>query len=219
MEAWNKACMVRLLWNLCKKEDSMWVRWVHTYYIKEVSIMDVHVKDSFSWIMKEILQIREHVKRLDCWKSLGQRKEYKMKEFYLHFLAQSNDVDWKGLIMGNYARPRAKIIMWLACHGRLATKDRLVRFRMIKDVKCESCAENETMQHLFFECDGTNGTWRGVLDWLHIKQQECGLTQIKSWAIRLCKSKNWRRKFLHVALAETVYSVWHNRNCKVYRKK
>ncbi|XP_058749012.1 uncharacterized protein LOC131621968 [Vicia villosa] len=167
--------------------------------------------------MKEILHVRDHVKRLDCWKSLGQRKECKIKVFYLHFLAQPNDVDWKGLLMGNYARPRAKMMLWLACHDRLATKDRLVKFGMIKDVKCEFCEENENLQHLFFECKGTNGIWRGVLEWLHIEQHKDGWTQIKTWAIRLCKSKIWRRKFLQVALAETVYSVWHNINCKVYR--
>ncbi|XP_058756747.1 uncharacterized protein LOC131629961 [Vicia villosa] len=133
LEAWNKACMVRLLWNLCKKEDSVWVKWIHTYYFKEESVMDTPTKDSFSWIMKEILQVRDQVKMLDCWKSLGQRNDCKIKEFYLHFLAQSNDVDWKGLLMGNYARPRAKMMLWLACHGRLATKDRLVKFGMIKE--------------------------------------------------------------------------------------
>ncbi|XP_059316201.1 uncharacterized protein LOC132067078 [Lycium ferocissimum] len=31
---WNKAAICKMLWNLCKKEDKLWVRWVHAYYFK-----------------------------------------------------------------------------------------------------------------------------------------------------------------------------------------
>lgn len=32
---WNKVCLMKILWNLCRKNDSLWVRWVHSYYIKK----------------------------------------------------------------------------------------------------------------------------------------------------------------------------------------
>lgn len=37
--AWIKSCMVKLLWNLCSKEDSLLVRWMHTYDVKREDVM------------------------------------------------------------------------------------------------------------------------------------------------------------------------------------
>ncbi|GAA0168228.1 hypothetical protein LIER_22993 [Lithospermum erythrorhizon] len=35
---WSKVCMAKLLWDICRKKDSMWVIWVHTYRHKSCSI-------------------------------------------------------------------------------------------------------------------------------------------------------------------------------------
>lgn len=109
-------------------------------------------------------------------------------------------------------------MLWLACHGRLTTKDRLMKFGMIQDVKCEFYDANETLQHWFFECSGTNNIWNVVLQWLHVEHHENGWIQVRDWATKICKNKSWRKKILQVALAETMYDVWKLRNNKVYRK-
>ena len=31
---WNMVAITKLLWDLANKADKLWVRWVHTYYIK-----------------------------------------------------------------------------------------------------------------------------------------------------------------------------------------
>ena len=31
---WNRAAISKLLWNLCSKRDTLWVWWMHCYYIK-----------------------------------------------------------------------------------------------------------------------------------------------------------------------------------------
>ncbi|XP_058776710.1 uncharacterized protein LOC131651047 [Vicia villosa] len=46
-----------------------------------------------------------------------------------------NKVPWRFLFHGNMARPRAFHVAWIACHGNLATKDRLCWFNLIKDSK------------------------------------------------------------------------------------
>ncbi|XP_058774749.1 uncharacterized protein LOC131649019 [Vicia villosa] len=141
-----------------------------------------------------------------------------MKLVYMSFLEQSADVDWKGLVMGNQARPRAKIVLWLACHGRLATKDILVKFGFISDSKCEFCAEAETLQHLFFECRETQSIWKAVMRWLHMEHHDSGWLQVKDWGIKLYRSRNWRKNFFKIALPEIIYAIWMLRNRKVYRK-
>lgn len=59
LDNWNKLCMLKLLWNLKKKTDSLWIKWIHTYYLKNDDIMQVQRKGSFSWMMKHLLNNRQ----------------------------------------------------------------------------------------------------------------------------------------------------------------
>lgn len=34
IHTWNKAAIVKLLWNICQKKDILWVKWIHIYYGK-----------------------------------------------------------------------------------------------------------------------------------------------------------------------------------------
>lgn len=59
LSSWNNTTMLKLPWNLCNKSDSLWVKWVHTYYIKGVTVMDMKETNSYSWIVRAILKQRE----------------------------------------------------------------------------------------------------------------------------------------------------------------
>lgn len=28
---WNKACLTKVLWNLCGKAVSLWIKWIHSF--------------------------------------------------------------------------------------------------------------------------------------------------------------------------------------------
>lgn len=58
--------------------------------------------------------------------------------------------------------------LWLACQGRLSTKDHLKRFGIDIDEKCLYCGMIESYNHLLFECEVTNGVWKQVLAWMEI---------------------------------------------------
>lgn len=34
LEEWNKAAMVKHIWDVCNKSDTLWVKWIHTFVIK-----------------------------------------------------------------------------------------------------------------------------------------------------------------------------------------
>lgn len=61
LQVWNRANMVKNLWNLQTKADSLWIQWLHNYYMKGVDIRSIQVKQSTSWILKNILNLREQV--------------------------------------------------------------------------------------------------------------------------------------------------------------
>lgn len=36
----NQAALDKLLWNMCMKKDTLWIRWIHSYYVKGHGVGD-----------------------------------------------------------------------------------------------------------------------------------------------------------------------------------
>lgn len=58
VKEWNKATMLKHLWALCKKADSLWVKWVHTYIIKNQSLWHMDTPRDSSWTIRKIFGMR-----------------------------------------------------------------------------------------------------------------------------------------------------------------
>ena len=111
--------------------------------------MEIPQKTTQSWIMRSILNQRVHINNMQS--DLGQkdRGKFSMKTLYLKMRCEgSNEVVWNRLLCGNPARPRALMTLWQACHGRLPTKDHLLRFGMLGDKICCFCEGPESHDHL-----------------------------------------------------------------------
>lgn len=61
LENWNKACLIKLLWNMHGKSNSMWIKWIYCYYVKDQDIQNMAVRSNSSWTLKSILKIRNGV--------------------------------------------------------------------------------------------------------------------------------------------------------------
>ncbi|XP_019415090.1 PREDICTED: uncharacterized protein LOC109326751 [Lupinus angustifolius] len=61
LEEWNKANMTKLLWNLASKIDKLWVKWIHTYYLKGADIFNFHLSPSCSWTLRVIIKCRTEI--------------------------------------------------------------------------------------------------------------------------------------------------------------
>ncbi|CAI8591182.1 unnamed protein product [Vicia faba] len=157
--------------------------------------MLMDIKNNGSWILRSILQIRPDAKRLTQWDSLKRSEKFRLNKAYIEFLKEIPNVVWSGLVRSNIARPRAVFLLWLACHKRLPTKDRLMKIDIFHQPNCIFCNCAESVQHLFFECNVTSVVWEGVL-----------------------RSKNLRGQFLKIAVAKTIYEIGWNRNRIVYNK-
>ncbi|KAI5382295.1 hypothetical protein KIW84_UN0004 [Lathyrus oleraceus] len=51
---WNKATIGKLLWSLSEKKDKMWVKWMHSYYLKNRGMEEYQPNNNSSWLMKSI---------------------------------------------------------------------------------------------------------------------------------------------------------------------
>jgi hypothetical protein len=73
LDEWNRANLTKLLWNINNKADSLWIRWIHSYYIKHDQLMNMPVKQTCSWILKAILQQRGSPQQVPGWNTMTGR--------------------------------------------------------------------------------------------------------------------------------------------------
>ncbi|KAH0776477.1 hypothetical protein KY290_007888 [Solanum tuberosum] len=55
IQEWNKAAICKLLWNLSKKKDKLWVQWVQMYYGKQGTMWNIQANQA-SWMVRKIPQ-------------------------------------------------------------------------------------------------------------------------------------------------------------------
>lgn len=54
---WNKAAMVKNIWAISKKADTLWVHWIHTYVIKERCFWAMKCPPNVSWLCANLDQV------------------------------------------------------------------------------------------------------------------------------------------------------------------
>nr|GEW70183.1 hypothetical protein [Tanacetum cinerariifolium] len=70
---WNEVLMIKHLWNVAVKKDTLWVKWIYIENLKERSIWEAQCDNKFSVGWKNILSLRDKVRKHIWWK-LGNRK-------------------------------------------------------------------------------------------------------------------------------------------------
>nr|GEW03360.1 RNA-directed DNA polymerase, eukaryota [Tanacetum cinerariifolium] len=54
IEKWNEVLMIKHMWNVASKKDSLWVRWVNIYMLKGRNVREVPSDDNGSWEWKKL---------------------------------------------------------------------------------------------------------------------------------------------------------------------
>ena len=119
---------------------------------------------------QEFIEIKDGRER---WKSTGEK--YRAAEVWSVIRPKKSKVSWHKLVWSTFNIPKHAFITWLAILNRLPTKDRLKAWGMDIDGNCVFCNEQETRNHLFFECNFSKGIWKEIMC-------RCGLNRrILSW--------------------------------------
>ena len=59
---WNTADLGKYTWQIAKKEDILWIQWVHNVNIKDIELWDYTAPSCASWAWKMICQVKEKLK-------------------------------------------------------------------------------------------------------------------------------------------------------------
>ncbi|XP_060170686.1 uncharacterized protein LOC132601625 [Lycium barbarum] len=111
-------------------------------------------------------------------------------------------------------------IHYLAISGRLATKDRLIKWSINCNPTCPLC-ENwpESNNHLFFQCPVTHEVWEKILTWQGIQRHIYTWDQEQRWANKHAHGNNARAEIYRMALSGCIYYTWQDRNMRVFQQK
>ena len=122
-----------------------------------------------SWSWNKLLRLRSLAQQFvernegrECWKFHGDR--YRTAAVWEVLRPKNEKVAWHKLIWTSFVVPKHCLIAWMAILNRLPTKDRLRNWGYGLEGVCSLCKqENETRDHLFFECSYSKNIWQQVL--------------------------------------------------------
>lgn len=190
---WNQAALGKFVWKIAQKEDMLWIKWVHSVYIKDSSWWEYEPPQQASWGWKIICKMKNHFKRAyvhNQW--LNRPKEYTIHESYKWLTGDQEKVPWYHWVWNKFNIPKHSLISWLATMGKLRTRDKLYHSGVNTQKECLFCSsEEDSCEHLFFRCAYSTQVCRGIKQWLqiHTSQTEYLYTGWKNWGRRFRSRK------------------------------
>ncbi|XP_075101599.1 uncharacterized protein LOC142177038 [Nicotiana tabacum] len=108
----------------------------------------------------------------------------------------------------------------MALQQRLATVDRIQKWGIqvqSESVLCSTDTE-ETLNHLFFECNYSKTIWHKLLQWTGMQRQVRSWNEELVWLANITRSKHPRASILAFIFSATVYHVWMERNSRSFQQ-
>ncbi|XP_056685987.1 uncharacterized protein [Spinacia oleracea] len=95
--------------------------------------------------------------------------------------------------------------------------DKLLNWKVVATETCLLCGlSGESVEHMFFQCHVSAQLWHKVLNFLHFDREATGFTAKLTWMIKSSKRGVGRHKLLIMFFAESIYSLWLNRDDKLF---
>nr|XP_009757801.1 PREDICTED: uncharacterized protein LOC104210569 [Nicotiana sylvestris] len=177
----------------------------------------MNIPQQASWMVRKIMEARKTIQQLP---EVKQRQSV-IKQIYLGLLGNHNKVAWGALMFHNEARPKSVFTMWIQCHGRMLTADRLTKWGIQVNPRCNLCnSADESHMHLFGECSFSRAVWCRLLKWLQMCDASViPWTQMVTWVIIQSKGKSCKARILKMIYAEYIYGIWKERNNRIFEEK
>lgn len=192
-----------------QKKDKLWIRWIHTYYVKGRDVMQFQVPNQASWMIRKILGAHRNLQNVPRGSQLLSSCSFFIRVVYKALRGKQVSVSWKKLICNNPSPPNSVFVGWLAIQGRLATCDRLAKFGIHHDPLCILCKrENETIDHLIFSCPFSAEVWQGMLKWKNHHRCCHGWSQ----EVQIATPQLYT-----MAFTVATYHIWKERNSRKFQ--
>ncbi|XP_062094321.1 uncharacterized protein LOC133800379 [Humulus lupulus] len=215
---WNEAAIGKYVWDIAKKKDNLFVKWINSVYLANRNWWDYTCPLDCSWYWKCIVAVKERFKdKVSLGSFLSQH--YSIKRGLELMSIPDSKVSWNKFVWDRLITPKHRFIMWLVMWERLNTKNRIIKYNSSLDPTCLLCGEaDECIEHLFFQCLYSRKCLSAIKNWLNWNAQSINLVSLLKW-ISHAKSSRIYKSMLLTILAATVYHIWRARNDVLWNQK
>ena len=115
---------------------------------------------------------------------------YKIQDVYKLLVGEYTRIHWDKYVWSRMTVPKYRFFIWLVMKKRLQTTAKMYKIGVSENSKCLICdQDDETEDHLMFQCCFSLEVWRRIKVWLQIGPQittaagivqriaECGKTK------------------------------------------
>lgn len=214
---WNRAALLKLLWDIASQKECLWIQWIHSYYIKKHQLETVLLPKTASWVVRKILEARRWILQgqtrsgslVNMFVGTHKGGRYSISKMYTNPLPNFPRAEWKSLVLQNSIHSRFRFILWLAVQHRLATIERLMKIGIHIHPDCAFWWRTmETFQHLYFECHVTKTVWQRLCVWLGFQRLVQDWTTEVEWMCMLAKRKTGIAEISSSVFAMMVALLW-----------
>ncbi|XP_074318595.1 uncharacterized protein LOC141655412 [Silene latifolia] len=222
--SWNKTLMLKMFWNYNHNCTPIWMIWSREYIFKNHSCWELTPTDCVSFIWQRILGVRDDfVLKMSSqdaaqllFQTWHQQGKFPLNEVYDIFHGTSHELRWMKPLLDSIVVPKHAFIATLVAHHSLATVDKICQRGMHLANRCTLYyTAAETSLHLFFECPFSTALMHGLLAWQGVTRRVLSLKH-ELYKLALNRTRKGRRKLACCALAEGVYVIWQERNCRIF---
>uniref|UniRef100_A0A803P5S4 Reverse transcriptase domain-containing protein n=1 Tax=Cannabis sativa TaxID=3483 RepID=A0A803P5S4_CANSA len=218
---WNNAAMFKYIWAVAKKEDNLWVKWVHCVYIKGADWWQYSANTNDSWYWRKLVSLKGKVMELfDENEIQNCCNQYNVSTGYTKLVPAGVKKQWTSVVWSRLNCPKHSFILWLSMLQRLKTKNRVKIYRPEIDSSCHLCSSNaeESVDHLFFASSFTRECFDLDKNWLGWKTSVQTVEKAVLWLGKARMSK-LKRGVYAATLAALMYQLWICRNLKLWDGK
>ncbi|XP_062119366.1 uncharacterized protein LOC133833125 [Humulus lupulus] len=215
---WNEAAIGKYIWDIAKKKDNLFVKWINSVYLVNRNWWDYASPLDCSWYWKCIVAVKERFKdKVSLGSFLSQN--YSIKNGLELLCVPESKVSWNKFVWDRLITPKHRFIMWLVMWERLHTKNHIIKYNPSLDPTCLLCGEeNESIEHLFFKCLYSRKCLIAIKNWLNWNAQPINLVSLLKWIFHAKFSRIYKSMLLSI-LATTVYNIWRVRNDVLWNQK
>ncbi|GAB2303773.1 hypothetical protein Dimus_038959 [Dionaea muscipula] len=224
MPTWNQALLFSNIWNIHTDKQSLWIKWVHHFYLRGTSIWTWQPGKDASTFMKHMIRTRDQLlttmgsfEHLQACISRPRKQQRSITSlFYDCLRTKRTPKFWSNIVWHKQIEPKVSFILWMAALNRLRTRCNLRGD--VPDRNCPLCHMNiENASHLFFTCDVTGTVWCIIRDWLRLPPSLRSLPRIFRWIKKYGRGNGLKASRLRLALAASVYYIWKARNEVIWK--
>ncbi|KAL2904979.1 LINE-1 retrotransposable element ORF2 protein [Bienertia sinuspersici] len=217
---WNSANMGRYVWAIETKQDSLWLKWVNSVYLRDQEWWNYEPPVDASWYWKRIYATKEKIKEVSSQNEIQGIKRYKVSTVYHKLIDHRPPYPWVENVWSRFNIPKYRFCTWIAVQGRLPSADRMVKMGSQMEKTCPLCShDEESIHHLFFECSYSQDILNDIKQWLGITIQSNQLLNILKWIRRKRRSMEMQKSVWNSAITAAVFYIWKARNEERHGKK